>query len=58
MNLGQILHPVREAAQGQCPVELLPKVGGEIHTPAEIMEAMENLMAAGGRKGLRHVQQG
>jgi 2-oxoglutarate ferredoxin oxidoreductase subunit alpha len=58
MNLGQILHPVREAVQGRCRVELLPKVGGEIHTPAEIMEAMERLMAPRGRKGLRHVQQG
>jgi 2-oxoglutarate ferredoxin oxidoreductase subunit alpha len=58
MNLGQILHPVREAAQGECPVELLPKVGGEIHTPAEVMDAVEKLMATRGRKGLRHVQQG
>jgi 2-oxoglutarate ferredoxin oxidoreductase subunit alpha len=58
MNLGQILHPVREAAEGNCRVDLLPKVGGEIHTPAEIMEAVEKLMAPRGRKGLRHVQQG
>jgi len=58
MNLGQILHPIREAVQGKCRVELLPKVGGEIHTPAEIMDAVERLMAPRGRKGLRHVQQG
>ncbi len=45
MNLGQMVHPVREAVGGKCRVEHLPKIGGEIHTPAEIVEAVEQLMA-------------
>jgi 2-oxoglutarate ferredoxin oxidoreductase subunit alpha len=37
MNLGQIVHPVREAACGQCEVISAPKVGGEIHLPDELL---------------------
>lgn len=51
MNLGQILHPIREAVQGKCRVGLLPKIGGEIHTPDEIVEAVENLTEKRKRKG-------
>ena len=40
MNMGQLFHSVREAAGGKCKVELLPKVGGAIHTPNEIMEGL------------------
>ena len=56
MNLGQLVHPVREAAGGRCRVESLPKVGGEIHTPMEIEEALAALLSrrraagTGGRK--------
>ncbi len=49
MNLGQVYHPVREAVGGKCRVAPLPKIGGAIHTPAEIVEGVERLMA--GRRG-------
>ncbi|MFP4081576.1 MAG: 2-oxoacid:acceptor oxidoreductase subunit alpha [Candidatus Aminicenantes bacterium] len=42
MNLGQIVHPLREAARGKCEVISLPKIGGIMHTPKEIMEAVKN----------------
>jgi 2-oxoglutarate ferredoxin oxidoreductase subunit alpha len=45
MNLGQMVHPIGEAVRGKCEVAPLPKIGGEIHTPAEIVEAVEALMA-------------
>jgi 2-oxoglutarate ferredoxin oxidoreductase subunit alpha len=48
MNLGQVYHPVREAVAGKCRVAQLPKIGGAIHTPAEIAETVDRLMA--GRK--------
>jgi len=38
MNLGQIVHPVREAACGQCEVISAPKIGGEIHLPNELVK--------------------
>lgn len=40
MNLGQMVHPIREAVRGQAEVILLPKIGGVMHTPAEIVEAV------------------
>ncbi len=40
MNLGQVLHPVTEAAQGECEVVSLPKIGGVMHTPKEIVNAI------------------
>lgn len=43
MNLGQIVHPVREAVAGRCPVTLLSRIGGELHTPAELLAALEEL---------------
>ncbi len=43
MNLGQIVHPIREAVAGQCPVVLLSRIGGELHTPAELLAALEEL---------------
>ncbi len=44
MNLGQVYHPLREAVAGKCRVAHLPKIGGEIHTPAEIVGAVEKLL--------------
>ena len=38
MNLGQIYHPVREAACGNCEVEVAPKIGGEMHLPVELLK--------------------
>jgi 2-oxoglutarate ferredoxin oxidoreductase subunit alpha len=43
MNLGQIYHPIREAVEGRCAVRLLAKIGGELHTPAELLDALEEL---------------
>ncbi len=43
MNLGQIVHPIREAVAGRCEVMLLPKIGGELHTPDEILDVLERL---------------
>jgi len=41
MNLGQIVHPVREYTDGQCEVVSVPKVGGEMHLPHEIYKHLE-----------------
>jgi 2-oxoglutarate ferredoxin oxidoreductase subunit alpha len=37
MNLGQIYHPVKEAACGNCDVINAPKIGGEMHLPDELL---------------------
>ncbi len=42
LNLGQICHPVREAAGARARIEKVSKIGGEIITPAEIVEAVMN----------------
>ena len=42
MNLGQLYHMVKEGSNGKAPVELIPKIGGEIHTPQEIIERIED----------------
>jgi 2-oxoglutarate ferredoxin oxidoreductase subunit alpha len=41
MNLGQIVHPVREASCGQCNVISVQKVGGEMHLPTELLKYLE-----------------
>ena len=41
MNLGQIVHPVREYAEGQCKVVSAPKIGGEMHLPMELYKYLE-----------------
>ncbi len=42
INYGQIVHKVRESVNGKAKVVLLPKMGGAIHTPEEILnEIME-----------------
>ena len=41
MNLGQIVHPVREYAEGKCEVISAPKVGGEMHTVEEVYRYIE-----------------
>jgi 2-oxoglutarate ferredoxin oxidoreductase subunit alpha len=48
MNLGQLVHPIREAVLGECPVDILPKIGGVMHTPYEVMDAVEELAKKGG----------
>jgi len=37
MNLGQIVHPVKEAVSGNCEVISAPKIGGEMHLPHELL---------------------
>jgi len=41
MNLGQIVHPVREYVEGQCNVVSAPKIGGEMHLPHELYKYLE-----------------
>jgi len=40
MNLGQIVHPIEQAVKGRCPVKHVPKIGGVIHLPKEIIDAI------------------
>ena len=40
MNLGQIVHKVREFVPDSCEVRALPAIGGRIHHPDEIVEAV------------------
>jgi 2-oxoglutarate ferredoxin oxidoreductase subunit alpha len=41
MNLGQMVHSVREYACGQCEVISAPKIGGEMHLPTELFKYLE-----------------
>ncbi|MBN2065340.1 MAG: 2-oxoacid:acceptor oxidoreductase subunit alpha [Candidatus Thermoplasmatota archaeon] len=41
MNLGQIVHPVREYVEGKCKVVSAPKIGGEMHLPSELYRYLE-----------------
>jgi len=41
MNLGQIVHPIREYANGNCEVICAPKIGGEMHYPDEVYKYLE-----------------
>ncbi|MBU1941430.1 MAG: 2-oxoacid:acceptor oxidoreductase subunit alpha [Candidatus Thermoplasmatota archaeon] len=41
MNLGQMVHPVREAACKHCEVISAPKIGGEMHLPLELYKYLE-----------------
>ena len=41
MNLGQIYHSVSEFSNGKCEVVSIPKTGGEMHSPIEIVEAVK-----------------
>ena len=38
MNLGQLYHLVKEGANGKAEVEPIAKIGGEVHTPMEIVQ--------------------
>jgi 2-oxoglutarate ferredoxin oxidoreductase subunit alpha len=44
MNLGQMIHPIREAVEGRCKVIPYGKIGGEIPTPDEIKQALRGLV--------------
>ncbi len=41
MNLGQIVHPVKEYACKHCEVVSAPKIGGEMHFPMELYKYLE-----------------
>jgi 2-oxoglutarate ferredoxin oxidoreductase subunit alpha len=40
MNLGQINHVIAEFAEGKCKVISIPKTGGEMHSPKEIVDVV------------------
>ena len=42
MNLGQMVHEVERVVCGASDVELLPKIGGEMHLPGEILKNIES----------------
>lgn len=41
MNLGQIYHTITEFSHGRCDVVSIPKTGGEMHSPKEIVDAVK-----------------
>ena len=41
MNLGQIVHEVERVVKSDAEVSLLPKIGGEMHHPDEILKKIE-----------------
>ncbi len=41
MNLGQMVHPVKEVACKHCEVVSAPKIGGEMHLPMELYKYLE-----------------
>lgn len=42
MNLGQMVHEVERVAKCDAEVTLLPKIGGEMHRPDEILKKIES----------------
>lgn len=42
MNLGQMVNEVKRVICGAADVELLPKIGGEMHLPGEILNKIES----------------
>ncbi len=40
MNLGQLVHPIREASEGKARIVQIPRIGGPIHTPKEIADVV------------------
>ena len=41
MNLGQIVHSIKEYSEGQCKIISAPKIGGEMHLPVELFKYLE-----------------
>lgn len=41
LNLGQIVHEVERVAKGNAEITLLPKIGGEMHQPDEILKMIK-----------------
>ena len=44
INYGQIVREVQRVTQGRAKVHLVPKMGGELHTPDEIRNGIEEVM--------------
>ena len=43
MNMGQLVHPIKEAAFGRCKVLPWNKIGGEMHLPHEILAGIKEV---------------
>ncbi len=46
MSMGQMVEDVQRSVQGACPVQWYGKCGGEVPTPEEIMELVDDTLAA------------
>jgi 2-oxoglutarate/2-oxoacid ferredoxin oxidoreductase subunit alpha len=44
MNLGQMVHPIREAAAGQAPVHLLARADGKLIEPDQVLSFVEAVL--------------
>jgi 2-oxoglutarate/2-oxoacid ferredoxin oxidoreductase subunit alpha len=44
INYGQMAYEVERCAQGQAETVLLPLMGGAIHTPEDIVEAVKEVL--------------
>lgn len=44
MNLGQMFYEVQRAVKGKANVYLLPKIGGELHKPVEILSEIRRIL--------------
>ena len=40
LNLGQMVHPIKEAAEGNAEIIQIPKTGGLLHSPEEIINVV------------------
>jgi len=43
MNMGQMIHPIKEAVGGKCKVVGTNKIGGEMHLPDEILKEIKEV---------------
>ena len=43
LNMGQIVYEVERCAAGRCKTRLVPHPGGEIHDPAQILQAIKEV---------------
>lgn len=48
INYGQIYYEVERCTHGKCRVELVPKLGGDIHHPKEILAKIQKMMGVVG----------
>lgn len=47
INAGQYFYEVQRVVEGRCPVQLLPKMGGAVHTLAEVLGKIEEMTKGG-----------